>query len=125
MFGLAVGLVIGGVGGWIASGWMHRHSDQYEVIERTQDDAVPNFHEPGMHTVVHYVLQNDGHKIWATCDHTTVDHLDLNSSCGFRPLKSYACQPGKQVGDAAGPLSDLQCKDADGKNVYLYVSKKE
>ncbi len=122
VLGLVIGLVIGGTGGWFAALIMHTHSDQYEVIERSQHDE-PNFRAEGVHTAVNYVLLNDGHKIWASCDLTTLDKLDPSASCAFRPLKSYACRPGNQHGDKA--LSDLLCQDSDGRNVYLYVSKKE
>jgi hypothetical protein len=98
-----------------------RH-DQYEVIERT-DRAVANFNSAGTHTEVGYVLLYEGHKIYATCDVADVSQLDPEATCGFRPLRKYQCRLGQQNGDNA--LSDLLCKDADGHNVYLYVSKKE
>jgi hypothetical protein len=97
-------------------------NNEYEVIERTQREE-PNFLRDGTHSVVDYVLLNDGHKIYATCDATTVDHLDPSSTCGFRPLRRYKCRLGEQPGDKA--LSDLLCEDAEGHNVYLYVNKKE
>ena len=96
--------------------------DEYEVIERGQKD-VPNYQASGTHTEVAYVLLNDGHKFYATCDATDVDRLDPTASCGFRPLRKYHCRLGEQPGDKA--LSDLLCKDTDGNNVYLYVTKKE
>jgi hypothetical protein len=95
--------------------------NRYEVIERAEKD-VPNFLEAGTHTEVDYVLLHDGHKIHASCDTTTLDSLDPQATCGFRPLRKYECRLG-QDGDLAH--SDLKCKDADGHNVYLYVSKKE
>ena len=96
--------------------------NHYEVIERTQKE-VPDFRGRGTHTEVAYVLLHGGHKICATCDVTDISSLDPNASCGFRPLRVYECRLGNQAGDKA--LSDLLCKDSDGHNVYLYVSKKE
>jgi hypothetical protein len=95
--------------------------DQYEVIERKQRE-VSKFQSAGTHTEVGYVLLYKGHKIHATCDVTDVSHLDPEAPCGLRPLRKYRCRLG-QNGDKA--LSDLVCKDAEGHNVYLYVSKKE
>ena len=97
-------------------------SNEYEVIERTQTE-VPNFQASGTHTEVAYVLLNDGHKFYATCDATDMSNLDPTATCGFRPLRKYQCRLGQQPGDKA--LSDLLCKDADGHNVYLYVNKKD
>ena len=80
------------------------------------------------HTEVDYVLLHDGHKIYAACDVATVDKLDPTARCGFRPLRTYECsiQPAAiENAKASEPLSDLKCKDGDGHNVYLYVSKKE
>lgn len=102
-------------------------SNQYECIERTQKE-VANFQAAGTHTAVDYVLLHDGHKIYANCDLTTVNNLDATARCGFRPLRTYACtvQPAAiENARASEPLSDLKCKDSDGHNVYLYVSKKE
>jgi hypothetical protein len=100
-------------------------NNRYECIERTQGE-VPNFHAAGTHTEVDYVLFHDGHKIYASCDVTTLNNLDPTARCGFRPLRTYECavQPAA-IEKATGPLSDLKCKDGDGHNVYLYVSKKE
>ncbi len=97
-------------------------SNEYEVIERSQKE-VPNFKAPGVHTEVSYVLLNEGHKFYATCDTTDLDKMDPNASCAFRPLPKYECRLGSQPGDKA--LSDLLCKDSDGHNVYLYVNKKD
>jgi hypothetical protein len=94
----------------------------YEVVERTQTD-IANFQSPGLHPQVTYVLLHEGHKIHVTCDFTDVDRLDPDATCALRPLRKYACRLGQQSGDKA--LSDLLCKDDDGHNVYLYVSKKE
>ncbi len=100
------------------------HGKGYEVIERSQEE-VPNFQAPGYHAQVNYVLLHEGHRIYASCD--TLDYLDPHATCGFRPLRSYECRLGQDgdLANAKGPLSDLKCKDADGNNVYLYVSKKE
>jgi hypothetical protein len=99
-----------------------RKSNEYEVIERSQRD-VPNFQAVGTHTEVEYVLLNDGHKFYSTCDTADIDKLDPTATCAFRPLLIYQCRLGQQPGDKA--LSDLLCKDGDGHNVYLYVRKKE
>jgi hypothetical protein len=103
-------------------------NSKYEVIERSQRD-VPNFLQSGTHTEVDYVLLHDGHKIYASCDTTTVDKLDPNTTCAFRPLHKYDCdiQSDSMSGamESKLPSSDLKCRDADGHNVYLYVSKKD
>ena len=103
-------------------------NSKYEVIERSERD-VPNFMQAGTHTEVNYVLLHDGHKIYASCDTTTLDKLDPNATCAFRPLHAYNCklQPDSASDNMKSklPLSDLQCKDTDGHNVYLYVSKKD
>jgi hypothetical protein len=103
-------------------------NSKYEVIERSQRD-VPNFMQPGTHTEVNYVLLHDGHKISASCDTTTIDSLDRDATCGFRPLHTYDCElQSDSMSNAMKsklPMSDLKCKDADGHNVYLYVSKKD
>jgi hypothetical protein len=100
-------------------------NNKSEVLERTQKD-VPNFEAAGTHTEVDYVLLHDGHKIYTSCDLTTIDNLDPTARCGFRPLRTYECtvQPAS-IEKTTGPLSDLKCKDGDGHNVYLYVSKKD
>jgi hypothetical protein len=98
-------------------------STKYEVIERTQT-LVPDVEGP--QTEVHYVLLHDGHKIYADCNASTVDRMDPNASCGFRPLHSYDCEiQSDSMTKASMPMSDLKCKDADGRNVYLYVTKKD
>jgi len=95
--------------------------NSYECIERTERE-VPNFFgKPGTHTTVDYVLLHSGHKIYATCDFETINNLDPKAGCGLRPLRNYYCTM-SQNGKA---LSDLRCIDANGGNVYLYVSKKE
>jgi hypothetical protein len=102
------------------------NGNKYEVIERT-DKEVPNFRATGTHMGVDYVLFHDGHKIYASCDTSTLNTLDPQATCGFRPLRIYECTlgPDGNLANAALPLSDLKCKDADGHNVYLYVRKKE
>lgn len=102
-------------------------NNRYECIERVQKE-VPNFQAKGTHVEVDYVLLHDGHKIYAACDLMTVDEPVSTASCGFRPLRTYECvvQPAAiENAKASEPLSDLKCKDGDGHNVYLYVSKKE
>jgi hypothetical protein len=101
--------------------------NQYECIERTQKE-IPDYVGTGTHTEVNYVLLHDGHKIYASCDLTTVDNLDPTATCGFRPLRTYECQLQSDAirhAKWSEPLGDLKCKDGDGQNVYLYVSKKE
>jgi hypothetical protein len=101
------------------------NKNRYEVVERTEKEA-PNFQAAGTHTEVHYVLLHEGHKIYATCDVSSVSSLDPNARCGFRPLRTYECALGDdRIEKASFPQSDLKCKDADGHNVYLYVDKKE
>jgi hypothetical protein len=101
-------------------------NNRYECIERVQKE-VPNFQAGGTHTAVDYVLLHDGHKIYAACDAAEISGLDPTARCGFRPLHTYECtiQPDSMQKVKAPVLSDLQCKDGDGYNVYLYVSKKE
>ncbi len=100
-------------------------NNEYECIERTQKD-VPNFQASGTHTEVDYVLLHGGHKIYAACDVENIGNLDPAARCGFRPLRTYQCtvQPAG-IEKQTFPLSDLKCKDGNGHNVYLYVSKTE
>lgn len=99
--------------------------NSYEVIERSEKE-VPNFMAEGTHNEVHYVLLHDGHKIYANCDVHDLNNLDPNARCGFRPLHTYQCELGSDsFKTGTMPMSDLKCKDADGNNVYLYVTKKE
>ena len=94
-------------------------SDSYDVLERSQKE-VPNLLHDGNHTEVLYVLKHDGHTIHAVCDAYEIS----NASCGFRPLHSYHCTLGDdRIGKATYPMGDLKCKDADGRDVYLYVDK--
>lgn len=107
----------------------------YRVVQRTDVYVDKNGHRVSDvyysdisydHEVVQLVLTHSGHKIHAECDLTTVDKMDKEATCGLRPLRTYACVIGKDNGwKDAGPLSDLTCKDAQGHNVYLYVSKEE
>jgi hypothetical protein len=104
--------------------------DQYELIERSQQD-VPNYQEAGSHTEVGYVLLHDGHRFHATCDMETTNKLDPSSNCALRILFKYECRLGNFATDKV--MSDLVCKSQDGggsallpeHNVYLYVFKKE
>lgn len=100
-------------------------ANQYECVERSQKE-VPNFMAPGTHTEVDYVLQHDGHKIYASCELSTLDKLDPTARCGLLTLRSYDCvvQPAG-IEKTKGPLSDLKCLDGDGHPAYLYVTKKE
>lgn len=96
-------------------------SDEYEVIEHTENQ-VPNFQGAGTHTEVHLVLLNNSHKIYAACDANDWDHLDATATPGSPPLRKYKYRL-RQAGEKT--RRDLRCKDADGNNLYLYVSKKE
>lgn len=93
-----------------------------------REEARAPFALKAEHTQVEYVLLHDGHKIYAACDVPTVDRVEPTARFGFRPLRTYECsiQPAAiENANASEPLSDLKCKDGDGYNVYLYVSKKE
>lgn len=98
----------------------------YEVVERSAKE-VANYGAPGTHEEISYVLLSGGRKIYATCDVTSVDNLDSQATCGFRPLRKYQCQLGRDndLWNAPLPISDLKCLDADGRHVYLYVYKEE
>jgi hypothetical protein len=101
------------------------NNDKYEVVGRTEKE-VPNYQASGSHIAVDYVLLHEGHKIYATCDVSDISNLDPTATCGFRPLRTYECRLQTDSFEKATlPLSYLKCKDADGHNVYLYVSKKE
>jgi hypothetical protein len=73
---------------------------------------------------MHYILLHDGHRIYASCDSAVFASSDPDTTCGFRPLREYRCILGNDS-IYHGDSWDLKCKDADGHNVYLYVSKKE
>jgi hypothetical protein len=96
---------------------------KYEVVERW-DKEVPNFRGSGTHTEVHYVLLHDGHRIYASCDFATFSSSDPGNTCAFRPLRQYQCVLGSDS-VSHGDGWDLKCKDADGHNVYLFVTKKD
>jgi hypothetical protein len=64
--------------------------NRYEVVERSEKE-VPNFQAAGTHTEVHYLLLNNGHKFYTTCDWKDLDKLDPTATCAFRPLRTYEC----------------------------------
>ena len=104
--------------------------NQYRVVEREDryvdkmGRQVSGFSDPlSDHDEVHFVLAHAGRKIHAICDLNTLDRLDPNASCALRPLREYICFLNRDSSMKA--LSDLTCKDEDGRNVYLYVSKEE
>lgn len=107
--------------------------NKYRVIERAdryldkQNRPVPDaMSEAYDHDEVGFVLTHGGRKIHATCDLSTLNKMDPNASCGLRPLRTYQCVVSRDdVLNAPMPLSDLLCKDGDGRKVYLYVSKEE
>jgi hypothetical protein len=116
-------LSLGALALWSVAGC--KKDTSYECIERTQKE-VPNFQAEGTPTEVDYVLLHRGHKIYASCDVHDLDKLDPTARCGFRPLRKYECAiQSASIEKATLPVSDLKCKDGDGHNVYLYVSKKE
>lgn len=117
-------LMITILAGIFISLWSFRND--YEVLGRTEKE-VPNFQGSGRHTAIQYVLKHNGRKIYTTCELETVDNIDPNARCGFRPLRTYKCVLGNDriESTATLPLSDLKCKDSDGHNVYLYVDKQE
>ncbi len=102
----------------------------YRVIERT-DNYVDKQGRPASeqvhdHEIVGLVFAHDGHKIYGQCDLSTLNNIDPNASCGLRPIHDYTCIDGRDdVRKAPMPLSDLTCTDADGRKVYVYVSKEE
>ena len=109
------------------------NQNKYRVVERADRyldkqgrpvaDAMSDSYD---HDEVGFVLTHGKHRIHATCDLSTLDKLDPNASCGLRPLRTYECVVGRDdVLKAPLPQSDLLCKDADGRKVYLYVSKEE
>ncbi len=108
------------------------NQNKYRVVERAdkyldkQGRPVDPLSEASDHDEVGFVLTHNGHKIHATCGLSTLDKLDPNASCALRPLRTYECAVGRDdVLKAPLPQSDLLCKDADGRKVYLYVSKEE
>lgn len=109
---------------------LHSARQDYRVVERT-DNYVDKEGRPGSeqlhdHAIVGLVLSHDGHKIYGQCDLTTLNNLDPKASCGLRALHDYDCAVGRDdILNAPMPLSDLTCTDADGRKVYVYVSKEE
>jgi hypothetical protein len=111
------------------------NQNKYRVIERAdryldkQNRPVADaLSEASDHDEVAFVLTHGGHKIHATCDLSTLNKIDPAASCGLRPLRTYECAVGGAAvlnAPASMPLSDLTCKDGDGRKVYLYVSKEE
>jgi hypothetical protein len=56
------------------------------------------------------------------CDSEKFQSSDPENTCGFRIPKTYTCIPGSDSVTHGDPW-DLKCKDADGNNVYLNVTK--
>ena len=92
----------------------------YECMERTEKKT-PNFPQPGDYRFVDYVLLHNGQKIQATCDLKAVGRLDSAASCGLLPHQIYHCTT---LPSGKFP-ADLRCTDSEGKNVYLFVWKKD
>ncbi|MBZ5654093.1 MAG: hypothetical protein LAO56_02315 [Acidobacteriia bacterium] len=110
--------------------WFTGARNDYQVIERSDTyvdkDGRAASGQSYDHDLVNLVLTHDGRKIYGQCDLRTLNKLDSNASCGLRPLRHYACVVGRDdVMNAPMPLSDLMCSDADGRRVYIYVSKEE
>lgn len=108
----------------------HMARRDFRVIERTDDyvdkEGRPASEQLHDHEIVDLVLWHDGHRIYGQCDLTTLNNLDPTASCGLRPMHDYNCVVGRDdVMKAQMPLSDLTCTDADGRKVYVYVSKEE
>lgn len=102
----------------------------YRVIERTDNyvdkEGRPASEQVHDHEIVGLIFAHDGHKIYGQCDLSTLNRVDPNASCGLRPIHDYTCIVGRDdVWKAPMPLSDLICTDADGRKVYVYVSKEE
>src|ERR1035437_480359 len=115
---------------WKSFGYSLGSSNLYHVVERTDiyvdKEGRAASDQSFDHDVVHLVLDHSNHKIYAECDLSTLNKLDPNASCGLRPLRDYECVVGRDdMMKAPSPLSDLVCKDADERTVYLYVSKQE
>lgn len=128
---LAVLLIVGGLFLLFKPSVLTRSDhNQYRVTERTDiyvdKQGRPASDQSYDHEVVQLILAHNDKKIHALCDLSTLDKLAPNASCGLRPLRSYECLLGRNdVMKAPMPLSDLTCNDADGRKVYLYVSKEE
>jgi hypothetical protein len=109
---------------------LHSATRDYRVVARTDNyvdkegrPASEQFHD---HEIVGLVFAHDGHRIYGQCDLSTLNKLDPNASCGLHPLHDYECAAGRDdIMKAPMPLSDLTCTDADGRKVYVYVSKEE
>ena len=103
---------------------------EYRVIERTDNyvdkEGRPASEQLHDHEIVGLVFAHDGHKIYGQCDLSTLNNIDPKASCGLRPIHDYDCVIGRDdVMNAPMPMSDLTCTNADGRKVYIYVSKEE
>jgi hypothetical protein len=103
---------------------------KYEVIERADRYLDKDGHQVSMNAFDHeeilFVVKHSGHKIYASCDLSTLNNLDPNATCAVRPLREYECALGKaDPMKDTGVLSDLTCEDSDGHKVYLYVNRKD
>lgn len=65
-------------------------NQKHEVIERTEED-VAKLLRPRTDAEVECVLVRDEHAIYASCDTTALNILDVNRPCGFAPLNTYEC----------------------------------
>jgi len=107
--------------------------DQYRVVEREpryldkHGLPVSSLQAQSFdHAGVHYVLKHGGHKIYADCEIVILHNPDELSSCELQPLREYECVLGTAHGVTGRiPYSDLTCKNDDGQNVYLFVTKEE
>jgi len=98
----------------------------YEVLQATTKDVMPSAVEPRFHRGIDYVLSHEGHKIYASCDATLAAATDPSATCELLVLRSYKCEVGSDR-DLLHKIhpADLVCKDHDGHNVYLNVSKEQ
>jgi hypothetical protein len=109
---------------------LHVARRDYRVVERT-DNYVDKEGQPASeqlhdHEIVGLVFAHEGHRIYGQCDLSTLNNIDPNANCGLRPLHDYNCVVGRDdIMNAPMPLSDLTCTNADGRKVYVYVSKEE
>jgi len=95
---------------------------RYELIERSEK-VVPDFSGTGTHTQVGYVLLRDGHKFHATCDFARFRSSDPENTCRLEILHKYNCAIGRD--GLSGDPWNMKCLDYEGRNVYLYIDKKE
>jgi hypothetical protein len=115
---------------FLRSTFLSRDNEHYLVTERS-DTYVDKNGQPVLdlssgHDVVHLVLEHSTRRIHADCDLSTVDRLDPNASCALRPLQEYKCAVSRgKIMTTSLPLSDITCEDANGRHVYLYVSRVE